>query len=277
MKKTKTPIKVTPIIICNNCGAKYNATEKSCPYCGFENKGLAETEFAQEIETKQDAIRLEKTKPQRFVAAFKKKTFWIVIICIVLIGGLFAIGLVNDTNKPKTYEITEEYLDELETARINHDYQTIKDLIYEKELYGGKYRGYSNLSSVYGEYKYHKQRIEDARFDIEEETFFAEDTRQLSSGIDIAWSIHYGLRAIRSANEILAQDTAYGTEEDILQLREEIVTRFAYWGIDEELITQLTEEMESDHDAVANENSLIWTNAERITKDIMSGNLSLEE
>lgn len=254
------------IVVCQNCGARYNANENVCPYCGFENAELATEAFEQEVDAKQDAIIFEMSKPQRFLAAFKKNTVWIVLFCLILISVLSFIGIFKQVNDPVTYEVSEKYLDELEQARIDKDYETIKNLVYDNSLYKGKYIGYSNLSTVYSDYSRYEENLQKADTDMNEEIFMSEEVRYLSVEIDIAWSIHYGLRAIRSASEFIEKDTFYGTEDDIKALKNDIMAQFSEWEIDEELVGKLTEEMENDSDAIANEDSLIWKKAVSIVE-----------
>ena len=116
----------------------------------------------------------------------------------------------------------------------------------------------------------HRENLDKAYEEMSSGTFFDESNRIMCVSIDIAWAIHYGLREIRSANEILAKDSFYGTEEDIELLNGEILEQFDKWGIDDDYIAELTEEMETDTDAVAHEDSLIWNKACAIAEEMFA-------
>lgn len=262
MKKKE---QVEAIKICHNCGAGYPENEKLCPYCGAENGELAQKKFEQEIDEQNQAIEFEKSKPKRFVKAFKKKTVIIVAVCLLIIVILVPLSIFRETGS-NTYEISEEYMDELEQALAEGDYETIQTIVFDHNLYKGKYGGYANLADVYAEHARADKSLKEAENTMNEQVFFEEETRTMSVSISVAWSIHYGLREILFADEILAKNTNYGTEEDIEKLKGMMLERFASWGITQDDIVALTEEMETDHDAIAHENSLIWNKAVEIVE-----------
>ncbi len=246
------------MITCPNCGAQFSANERNCPYCGAEKSAFTEAEFQKQVELKNEEIAKELSKPQRFVAAVRKYIILIIIAIVVIVAAVFAIYTYHREQSGPTYEVSEEFIDELQAATEAKDYEKVVKIVFDNNLYSGKYAAYYSLADVYDEYmsllENEQKAIENAS---PEQVYLAEDTRKLSVSIDASYAIEYGLRTIWFADEYIEKNTSYGTEESIIEIRDMAYEKLAYWGVDKETIATLIKDLEENGSSIAEDGSLI--------------------
>jgi len=259
------------MIKCHNCGAEFAANERSCPYCGAENIAFTEKEFQEKIESKNEEIAKELSKPQRFVAAVKKYIVLIIIVIVAIIAIVFARYEYLKIQQEPTYEVSEKFIPELQEAVDNKDYDKVASIVYDNNLWSGKYVAYSQLSEVYDEYasllKNEQKAMENASSSM---TYLSEDTRVMSVSIDASYAIEYGLRTIWFADDILAKNTSYGTEENIVEIRDMAYEKLTHWGVDKETIVTLIEDLKENGSSIADDDSLISKCGEKAAEIIMN-------
>lgn len=259
----------TIMIRCPNCGAEYPSTEETCPYCTEENKDLSGRQFSKIIDNRLDEISYVKEKPKRFVKSFRKSTIIIVlaVVALLLILGIRAFSAGEET----VYDNPDAFVDELEAAVSAGDYEKMGEILETNSLYNGVYTGYQNLDSVYREYgrleKYKAEMYEVMEDDVHYST---DEMKERSMAIDAGCAIEYALRARREAKEILAESTHYGTEDEIQELLDEVVSVMNEWGLDDERMDIIIAELEEDSFALQDDNSELSKCSVEVAKKILA-------
>lgn len=259
------------MIKCGNCGASFASNEKYCPYCGAENTAYTELEYQKKVEATHEEIARELSKPQRFVAAVRKYLLFIIIAIVAVIGIIFACYAYFKVTDEPTYEVSTEYIDELEAAVAAKDYDKVLDYVYNKQLFSGKYEAYANLAEVYDEYISVVENEEKALNDANPDTYFmTEDTREMVVAINASYAIEYSLRTIWFADDILAKNTAYGTEDNIAELRDMAYEKLYHWELDDATINELIDDLKENGSSIADDDSLISKCGEKAASIILS-------
>jgi len=246
------------LIKCPNCGANYPENERVCPFCGAENKVLTESEFQSQVDNKENEIAMELSRPQRFVEAIKKYIVFIIIAIVIIIAVAFAVFSFKKENQGPTYEVSEEFIDELQKAVDAKDYDKVSKIVYNNNLYSGRYEAYWWLADVYGEYEEVLKYEDDANHDASpEQVFMSEENRVYSVSIDLRVSMEYCLRVIWKANDYLDKNTSYGTEESIAEIRDNVYSKLAGWGVDDDTVQTMLADYIENGSSTEDDNSLI--------------------
>lgn len=258
------------LIKCPNCGANYPENERECPFCGAENKVLTDAEFQSKVEQKSKAIEEELVKPRKFINATGIYILiFIVFITIAVFIAFYKYMSVKD--KPAVYDVSEEYIEELQKAVENKNYEKVERLVFDKNLYGGRYEGYCRLADVYGEFetmiKYEDEALKDASPD---QVFISEENRVYAVSIDARVSMEYGLRVLWKANDYLDKNSSYGTEESIAEIRNDVYSKFNHWGIDNETVQTMLIDYIENGSSTEDDNSLISKCGETAADIILS-------
>lgn len=262
--------KKVQLIQCPNCGANYLKEEKVCPYCGAENQSLTNQEFESQVEQKSREIAEELVKPQKFISGIGK--YIIILIVFLVIVVFFAFyNHMRVEESPVTYEVSDKYIEELEHAVEHKDYAEVEKIVFDKGLYNGRYEGYYNLADVYSEFesmvKYEDEALTAASPD---ELFLSEENRVYAVSIDARVSMENGLRVLWKANDYLAKDTSYGTEESIEEIRNEVYGKFSHWGVDDATLETMLNDYIENGSSTEDDNSLISKCGERAAEIILS-------
>lgn len=270
-EKSKEMSENVKMIKCHNCGANYPITEKICPYCSAENKALAESEFQSQIASKYAQIEKERTKPQRFVDAIKKYIVFIIIAIVVLVSAAFAVYSFKKEKPAQTYEVSEEYIDELEAAVAAKDYKKVSTIVFDNNLYNGHYEAYYRLADVYDEYEsvmdYEGRAYNDAS---PNEVFLSEENRVYSVSICARVSIEHCLRVLWKGNDYLAENTFFGTEDNIAEIVDEVYSKLDHWNIDRATVDELLADYIENGSSTEDDESLISKCGEKAAEIIMA-------
>lgn len=130
------------MIVCKNCGARYDEKELNCPYCQYENVAAAQKQYHEELDL---AIREREQLKNLPKEMARKRTKKIVVVAILLfLGIVFIIGgiryyeqygpqsdfAIEKNNK----EVMEQYLEEGNYPALSDYYRTVgwNMGIYEK-------------------------------------------------------------------------------------------------------------------------------------------------
>ncbi len=144
------------IVICDNCGAEYDAHAAACPFCGYINPLGAEEKYMQKMQDiKSDLAQVDDEQ----IDAIKdeaKKSSKIVIITIVVVAVLLLVGvfLFNIYNSITTARATAHYDslglyedDPLEAAKWNDEHMADLDSMYETGDIEGLVAYYAELAA----------------------------------------------------------------------------------------------------------------------------------
>lgn len=117
------------IIKCKNCGAKFSAQDKFCPYCGSVNDIGDELEYQKKLEDiREDLDELGDVSKEAYIAETKinaKRISVIVVIiaAVAIIAGFFIPKIVLSVQKAKTERVVDDLKWEKETyAKLDDMY-----------------------------------------------------------------------------------------------------------------------------------------------------------
>ena len=144
-------------IICENCGAYFDAKEAKCPNCGFISYPGAEEKFMQDLEdVKEDleeVVTDQKTEYKAELSKQVKKTIWICVIVaaviLLIIGSVKLVNYLMEQRYSNHIDVKAEMLWERET------YPKLNQLLFEgkyNELLDfqlGLYEDKNNTHSLY--------------------------------------------------------------------------------------------------------------------------------
>lgn len=204
-------------MICQNCGAEYEADSLRCPYCHSENRKAAER-------LKKDILKGYDKEAEEMVQSVPKKAVkkWTKYVAVGL-GAVLALGAViayvtviaavvsgnvNYRKSRREYAKLEEYYSA-------EDWSDMGYYLRSKSLYGSRYDKYWQVVDADSHLKVLKEEVRVIR-----ETYaafsFTEELKEDMAGVG-------GERAVKSANALLEmtkeqiEDMAVTGNEEILQ------------------------------------------------------------
>lgn len=229
---------------CTSCGAEYGEKELNCPYCGSENRKLAE-ELRQELLEGYDreAEAMEITVPGQALRHFTKRLVRLISV-VLLISVVFAVGsgIYARVSAKLEYRTKQKNLKRMETLFQEADWEGLEEY-YGKHsgLYGAEFEKYREMITAY-EWLTHLKENAEALEGLEEISFSSrEDRAELYRG--------WGELVLDSAGEVLAvcssgmtDEVILGNEQALRMLYEEGAEILRGLGCTEEEIRLLIEE-----------------------------------
>ena len=130
------------MIICKNCGGKYDSSLSKCPYCSTMNKKGAYRDFRHKVQDIIDGLtglRYETSRSMsRIVFSAILRGLIITVICVGIGAALGLSANVNYYNDKEYDQDTlediiweDENLEKMEKAYAEGDYETVRKLIYQ--------------------------------------------------------------------------------------------------------------------------------------------------
>lgn len=149
-------------IICQSCGAEFDANETKCPYCGFLHAEGMEKKYMSDLEDKREALDVvddaARAEYKDDAKRHSKKTIKIILIVaaiiLVIVG---AAKLFDYLSMRSPYSEEEELLWQQETFPILDEYyeagnyDACWDIIYSKDSDGHdvwEWQHYNELSET---------------------------------------------------------------------------------------------------------------------------------
>lgn len=200
---------------CQNCGAEYEASLRTCPYCGTENAELAQKEYQEEL------ARIDKKSgelphlPRRIVNLWtgRMTRFLLITITAVLAAGILGAGgkavYTYFSNKAEP-ERQERYLRELDQYIEAHEYEALREYMRQKDLYGGVYDEYWDICSA----SYSLDYVEQCREYLDRGGLWRST---------LGWTLLEAAEGIQKINEKLESRVyVHGADEALISIREEL-------------------------------------------------------
>ena len=102
------------MIVCSNCGGKFQEESSQCPYCGQMYVPGAEKEYMEELQDiKEKLWEVDAASAEVYQNEINSNTKkMIVIICVLAVVLLLGCGLFWVTNHLFSYEESEEEIKE---------------------------------------------------------------------------------------------------------------------------------------------------------------------
>ena len=213
-------------MICQNCGAEYEADSLRCPYCHSENRKAAER-------LKKDILKGYDKEAEEMVQSVPKKAVkkWTKYVAIGL-GAILVLGAVialvsviaaGVSGKADYWKSRKAYA-KLEEYYSTEDWSNMRDYLRRKSLYGSKYDKYWQVVDADSRLANFEEEVQEIR-KIYAETEFSEAQKE---NLANSW----GESAVKSANALLEmtkeqiEDMAVTGNEKILQRYYDEVRRY---------------------------------------------------
>lgn len=241
--------------ICSFCGARYDDSEKTCPYCGSENVEYSlreQEEFLRDIKEKRrrlnEEIPRERIKRAHGAISAAAAVAVIAISALIVIATAFSVIRVKNRrkNQMQTLDILEQYYQ-------NRQFDEMRDYYYNSsETYSATYDKYYYMSDAW--YFFSTGR-----------TFLAEDLEQFRKYGDSAEvfrdSVSYDLgclfRALHILQELEDNGYVYNEKDGADYMREQITeVLLETAGLTQEQIDHgisIYEDFETDYGYLADE------------------------
>lgn len=137
-------------MICKNCGAKINADELLCPYCGTENQEVAQKQQRDYIEDYAKKKRGLKKVPETVVKKTTKGFFYVA-------GGIFGAVILllivsvafSKLTRADMLSRQEKELEKLEKYYVSGEYAAMTEYLDKIDKRGGSYEKYRRIAELY--------------------------------------------------------------------------------------------------------------------------------
>lgn len=139
---------------CKNCGAKYDKKSLNCPYCGSENKIVAEKQKKEILDRyDREAKEMEVTVPRQAVNRWTKYVLLGLGIVIVLFIVITVITVIISGISAKfTYNKDQHQLERLEEYFQKQDWQGMNEYMDDKEIRTQIYSKYTEVNDAWNYY-----------------------------------------------------------------------------------------------------------------------------
>ena len=226
-------------MVCKNCGAEYDKSSISCPYCGTENAqtaGKQKKEILQGYDREAAKIRKEaETFPQKTANRLTKRIVFAVGI-LALIGISFTILFIfyGKLSVRAKYRQEQIYLEKLEALYQEGRYEEMEAYSRKKDLYGRAYQKYAQVMEINRYYERMESSIDEIRL-IEAGNSSTEQKKELSD----YWMQDALLQAsnvLQKCREYAEDDAFLGNEQVMEEFYHNCVGRLQEFGYTEEEI-----------------------------------------
>ncbi len=129
-------------VICENCGATFDANESKCPYCGHTYVPAAEKEYMGDMKQMKDDLESLKNSPQKEMLNEAKKSGVSALKILIGIGILVLI-----ISLPAIFERSTSSGRSKREFSQKTKYYAILDDYYDKQDYDGMSEAYYELDS----------------------------------------------------------------------------------------------------------------------------------
>lgn len=137
-------------MICKNCSAQVDKTQRICPYCGSENFDIAKKEqddYIKEFGRKKRKLR---HIPEKFVNKTSKILLYLaagIFVCILL--AIAVVAVFSKATKGDILENQEKELAKLEEYYAAGEYNNMCNYMENIRRRGGKYEKYDRIANLY--------------------------------------------------------------------------------------------------------------------------------
>ena len=239
--------------ICSFCGARYDDSEKTCPYCGSENADYSLHEQEQFIrEFREKRRRLDEEIPRERIKRAHGAISAVAAVMVIMISVLIVIATVFSIMRVKNRRKNQmQTLDILEQYYQNRQFEEMRDYYYNSsDTYSATYDKYYYLGDIWYWYSCGSE-------------FLADDVKYFSmydDGSDvfrenISHDLGYLFRGLSMLDELEANGFVYNEEDAALYLRSLITDLLkGTYGFTDEEIEQATaryEDFDTDYGDLA--------------------------
>ena len=204
-------------IICSFCGARYEDTEKTCPYCGSENVSVSLKEQEEFLENFRELRRrLNDELPRQMLRSatgrIARTAVVIILVFTILIAAAAVISVLRVKQK-RSFQ--QEALETLEKYYDSNMYEEMTEYYYDHdELYSSTYHKYFYLTEIYHWYTTGKEWLES---DLD---FYSKQSGDPGLWTDsISNDINYLFRAMSMLKELEDNGYVYNEKEGAEYLR----------------------------------------------------------
>ena len=207
--------------ICSFCGARYDDSEKTCPYCGSENVEYSMREQEEILrEFKEKRQKLNEEIPRERIRRAHGAISTVAAIMVILISVLIVIATVFSVMRVRNRRKNQmQTLDILEQYYQNRQFAEMRDYYYNSDdTYSATYDKYLHMSDIWYSYTTGK-------------TFLTEDLEQYikyQDGSDVFRdSVSYDLnclfRSLHIMRELEDNGYVYNEREGVEYMREMVL------------------------------------------------------
>lgn len=152
-------------MICQNCGAEYEESSLTCPYCQSENRKAALNEKNRKLSAYDKEAAAIKREMENFPKRTARKwTFYL----LWGIGALFAAGclilagvlIFGQISANSGYEKQKKQLQTLQEYCEAEDYAAMNDYISKHDLYSSAFEKYTQICDIYRQLVYLKDELQ---------------------------------------------------------------------------------------------------------------------
>lgn len=176
-KSEKERVKEKRMVICSNCGGRFEQEYSYCPYCGYMNEPSAKKQLEDKMKNiSTDLEELPEETKEIYETTVKKEVnktlrifilLFLVVFSLVLISGIFTFLISRSTTSvEEELQWEKEYFPVLDGLYEKKDYDGILQFLEEHYedpgecFYLWKHYDFLNLYERYKECKLQKQKME---------------------------------------------------------------------------------------------------------------------